>query len=153
MLSRPLCGSEHTNHTLVDTCSQCYGGHGERETPGNIPNPEAKPLSADGTAPGTGGESRTPPDNHSTKGPHRSGGGPSSLPEFGESRRAGGSGDDSAEADEGQGAGDGGDCQGQSDGQGELRLVAEPVDHLRPGVQRADQRDGAAEEQQADDHQ
>src|SRR4051795_5858624 len=62
MLSRPLCGSEHTNHTLVDTCSQRYGGHGERETPGNIPNPEAKPLSADGTAPGTGWESRTPPD-------------------------------------------------------------------------------------------
>ena len=44
--------------------SQSYGGHGERETPGNIPNPEAKPLSADGTAPGTGWESRTPPDNH-----------------------------------------------------------------------------------------
>src|SRR4051812_39292499 len=50
------------------TCSQCYGGHGERETPGNIPNPEAKPLSADGTAPGTGWESRTPPDNHSKRG-------------------------------------------------------------------------------------
>src|SRR5205085_66393 len=44
------------------TGSQRYGGHGERETPGNIPNPEAKPLSADGTAPGTGWESRTPPD-------------------------------------------------------------------------------------------
>src|SRR6478672_3096778 len=44
------------------TCSQRYGGHGERETPGLIPNPEAKPLSADGTARGTGWESRTPPD-------------------------------------------------------------------------------------------
>src|SRR3954463_16551518 len=44
------------------TSSQCYGGHGERETPGLIPNPEAKPLSADGTARGTGWESRTPPD-------------------------------------------------------------------------------------------
>src|SRR4051794_39353262 len=52
----------------VLTCSQRYGGHGERETPGLIPNPEAKPLSADGTAPETGWESRTPPDNHSRKG-------------------------------------------------------------------------------------
>ena len=51
------------------TCSQRYGGHGERETPGNIPNPEAKPLSADGTALETGWESRTPPDNHSRKSP------------------------------------------------------------------------------------
>src|SRR5215203_3960686 len=49
---------------LVRTCSQSYGGHGERETPGHIPNPEAKPLSADGTALETGWESRTPPDNH-----------------------------------------------------------------------------------------
>src|SRR4028118_938442 len=49
-------------------CSQCYGGHGERETPGPIPNPEAKPLSADGTALETGWESRTPPDNHSRRG-------------------------------------------------------------------------------------
>src|SRR5688572_26900244 len=55
--------------TLVCTCSQSYGGHGERETPGNIPNPEAKPLSADGTALETGWESRTPPDNHSRTGP------------------------------------------------------------------------------------
>src|SRR4051812_4983638 len=50
------------------TCSQRYGGHGERETPGLIPNPEAKPLSADGTALETGWESRTPPDNHSRRG-------------------------------------------------------------------------------------
>src|ERR1700712_6074463 len=40
----------------------CYGGHSERETPGHIPNPEAKTLSADGTAGETPGESRTPPD-------------------------------------------------------------------------------------------
>src|SRR5215211_9559899 len=53
---------------LVRTCSQSYGGHGERETPGHIPNPEAKPLSADGTALETGWESRTPPDNHSKRG-------------------------------------------------------------------------------------
>src|SRR4051794_14394182 len=50
------------------TRSQSYGGHGERETPGNIPNPEAKPLSADGTALETGWESRTPP-NNTSKGP------------------------------------------------------------------------------------
>ena len=40
----------------------CFGGHSERETPGYIPNPEAKTLSADGTARGTLWESRTPPD-------------------------------------------------------------------------------------------
>src|ERR687889_376447 len=71
MLSRPLCSSERTDPPIGDdpaggvrSCSQRYGGHGERETPGPIPNPEAKPLSADGTALETGGESRTPPDNH-----------------------------------------------------------------------------------------
>src|SRR6195952_4965478 len=41
---------------------QCFGGHSERETPGHIPNPEAKTLSADGTAGETPWESRTPPD-------------------------------------------------------------------------------------------
>src|SRR3954451_7524104 len=60
----------------MGTCSQSYGGHGERETPGHIPNPEAKPLSADGTALETGWESRTPPDKPSTKGPQPPGRGP-----------------------------------------------------------------------------
>src|SRR5687768_14604426 len=60
--------------------SQRYGGHGERETPGPIPNPEAKPLSADGTAPETGWESRTPPDNHPHEGPSPHGEGPSCTP-------------------------------------------------------------------------
>src|SRR5215213_9799758 len=69
---------------LVRTCSQSYGGHGERETPGHIPNPEAKPLSADGTALGTGWESRTPPDNTS-KGPSRQRRGPSPFPHIGRS--------------------------------------------------------------------
>src|SRR3712207_5045565 len=70
-VTRPLCGSERTNPPTGSVCrSQCYGGHGERETPGTIPNPEAKPLSADGTAPETEWESRTPPDNHSRTGPH-----------------------------------------------------------------------------------
>src|SRR6195952_6014286 len=49
--------------------SQCYGGHGEREKPGLIPNPEAKPFSADGTALETGWESRTPPDIPSERAP------------------------------------------------------------------------------------
>src|SRR5829696_4787859 len=66
---------------LVRTCSQSYGGHGERETPGHIPNPEAKPLSADGTALETGWESRTPLDNHSRRGPSIRAGAPSSCPE------------------------------------------------------------------------
>src|SRR4051795_12644564 len=44
------------------THQQCYGGHSERETPGSIPNPEAKLLSADGTAGGTLWESRSSPD-------------------------------------------------------------------------------------------
>src|SRR5437660_9977420 len=65
---------------LVLTGSQRYGGHGERETPGLIPNPEAKPLSADGTALETGWESRTPPDNHSQEGPQPPGRGPSCIP-------------------------------------------------------------------------
>src|SRR5690349_8096369 len=43
--------------------SLCFGGHSVRETPGYIPNPEAKPYSADGTAGGTLWESRTPPNN------------------------------------------------------------------------------------------
>src|SRR4051812_43737016 len=62
------------------TGSQRYGGHGERETPGLIPNPEAKPPSADGTAPETGWESRTPPDNHSRTGPRHQAAGPFGIP-------------------------------------------------------------------------
>src|SRR3954471_8414651 len=80
-VSRPLCGSEGAELSSPPghpsprgggcaggTSSQCYGGHGERETPGLIPNPEAKPFSADGTARGTGWESRTPPDITSRNG-------------------------------------------------------------------------------------
>jgi hypothetical protein len=44
--------------------TQGYGGHSVGETPGPIPNPEAKTHSADGTAPGRVWESRSPPDNH-----------------------------------------------------------------------------------------
>ena len=45
-----------------------FGGDKRVETPVLIPNPEAKPFSADGTAQETGSESRSPPDNHSQKG-------------------------------------------------------------------------------------
>src|SRR4051794_24772663 len=77
MMSRPLCSSGTTNTPTLRcvwwglTVPQCYGGHGEGETPGPIPNPEAKPFSADGTAPGTVWESRTQPDNHSQQRAHQ----------------------------------------------------------------------------------
>ena len=45
-----------------DTSQKCFGGHGERETPGSIPNPEVKPFSADGTAGGILWETRSLPD-------------------------------------------------------------------------------------------
>ena len=52
-----------------DTVSHRYGGHSDRETPGPIPNPEAKPASADDTT-HTGGKvghrrthTETPPTN------------------------------------------------------------------------------------------
>lgn len=48
------------------------GGHSDRDTPGPIPNPEAKPDSADGTAPARVRESRTPPSTHHRVGPLRS---------------------------------------------------------------------------------
>ena len=44
--------------------SKGYGGHSVGETPGPIPNPEAKTHSADGTAPGRVWESRSPPEHH-----------------------------------------------------------------------------------------
>src|SRR5882762_11503970 len=56
--------------------SWCFGGHSVRETPGYIPNPEAKPFSADGTAGGTLWESRTPPNNLYSSGPPMKIGGP-----------------------------------------------------------------------------
>src|ERR1700755_1682374 len=55
---------------LVGCCvGECFGGYSGRETPGLIPNPEAKPASADGTALGRVWESRTPPDSHLGRGP------------------------------------------------------------------------------------
>jgi hypothetical protein len=54
--------------------SQRYGSHSVGETPGPIPNPEAKPHSADGTAPARVWESRTLPNTTPTRrGPHHGG--------------------------------------------------------------------------------
>src|SRR6266498_2483120 len=55
--------------TRVWSVSQCFGGYSVRETPGPIPNPEAKPDSADGTATEGLWESRTPPNSISKRGP------------------------------------------------------------------------------------
>ena len=51
------------------------GGHSIGDTPGPIPNPEAKPKHADGTAPGRVWESKSPPtlklQKNKKRGPHR----------------------------------------------------------------------------------
>src|SRR5699024_1709039 len=52
---------------VVQVClvaAPCCGGAGVAASPGPIPNPEAKPYSADGTAPGTVWESRTLPNTN-----------------------------------------------------------------------------------------
>ena len=47
---------------LGGLCVPCFcGGYSGRETPGPIPNPEAKPASADGTALDRVWESKSPP--------------------------------------------------------------------------------------------
>src|SRR5690606_15554765 len=64
--THPLCNSEtpHPHNTGL-VVSQSFGGYSGGDTPGPIPNPEAKPASADGTAPPRVWESRTPPNtNH-----------------------------------------------------------------------------------------
>ena len=47
---------------VVCVLRDCYGGHSVGETPGPIPNPEAKAHCADGTALVRVWESRSPPD-------------------------------------------------------------------------------------------
>ena len=65
---------------LVDgVAERCFGGYSGGETPGLIPNPEAKPSSADGTALGRVWESRTPPDLTYSRGPSPVGVGPRLL--------------------------------------------------------------------------
>ena len=53
-----------TSHPGQGVRYKGYGGHSVGETPGPIPNPEAKTHSADGTAPGRVWESRSPPEHH-----------------------------------------------------------------------------------------
>ena len=58
-----LCDSETTHPSMmVDMFHSVTVVIAKWETPGHIPNPEAKPFSADGTALGRVWESRTPPD-------------------------------------------------------------------------------------------
>jgi hypothetical protein len=64
---------------LVVSAERCFGGYSGGETPGLIPNPEAKPSSADGTALGRVWESRTPPDSTYSRGPSPTGVGPRLL--------------------------------------------------------------------------
>ena len=71
-------------HALDWVCGcgcEGYGGHSVGETPGPIPNPEAKTHCADGTASGRVWESRSPPDNVWLRGqgPYRVGAGPACL--------------------------------------------------------------------------
>src|SRR5689334_24025674 len=81
MLTRPLCDSQQTTDLLVVVAGSCFGGYSGGETPGLIPNPEAKPSSADGTALGRVWESRTPPDStHAKARPPLLGGGLSCFP-------------------------------------------------------------------------
>src|SRR5919202_326831 len=64
--SHPLCDPEHTTRMVWIVLSVVVAEWG---TPGPIPNPEAKPSSADGTAPARVWESRTPPNTTSPQGP------------------------------------------------------------------------------------
>src|SRR4051812_14616209 len=63
-------GREKTDNNSIEFRRQ----NSEGETPGPIPNPEAKPFSADGTALVRGWESRTPPDFFRPKAFRSSGG-------------------------------------------------------------------------------
>ena len=60
--------------------SQSYGSNSVGETPGPIPNPEAKPYSADGTAPARVWESRTLPNTTPRRGAPNHGGPSSAYP-------------------------------------------------------------------------
>ena len=69
------------------------GGHGQGETPGPIPNPEAKALHGDGTAPERVWESSAPPLSHDTVPPGRAPTGSRGVPLFSPTHaRAGGAG-------------------------------------------------------------
>ena len=102
------------------------GGHGQGETPGPIPNPEAKALHGDGTAPERVWESSAPPLSHDTVPPGRaptgSRGDPLFYPTHARRRRGTGPG--------GHGGLRGGPCMpphgpdGGADGQGKAGKAA-----------------------------
>ena len=85
--AHPACGNEHERPQAIDNGTRVHhpvpeppedpipltrglaelkirGGHGLGETPGPIPNPEAKTQHGNGTAPGRVWESSTPPPLH-----------------------------------------------------------------------------------------
>ena len=67
--TRPPSGPQTGTTTRPDAQAQgrynrICGGHGLGETPGPIPNPEAKTQHGNGTAPGRVWESSTPPPQH-----------------------------------------------------------------------------------------
>ena len=76
--SRPLSSvwdstPDPAGHVVVGVCGWCVpvirvGGYSGGVTPGPIPNPEAKPTCADGTAPGRVWESRSLPANNVCEG-------------------------------------------------------------------------------------
>lgn len=58
---QPRCRHRFWCGWVAGCVSSCYGGHSVEETPGSIPNPEAKLDCADGTALGRVWESRSSP--------------------------------------------------------------------------------------------
>ena len=59
----------HHKTRIEQALNNRVGGDSGWETPGPIPNPEAKPTHADGTAPGRMWESRTPPTTNKIRRP------------------------------------------------------------------------------------
>ena len=68
--------------SLPGKVDKICGGHGQGETPGPIPNPEAKALHGDGTAPERVWESSAPPLSHDTVPPGRAPTGSRGVPRF-----------------------------------------------------------------------
>ena len=83
--TQPQAASTHqylTHHTRSKPCPTTVSVvHSDGETPGPIPNPEAKPARADGTAPGRVWESRLPP-TQQLQTPTRSNPHPGAAPHF-----------------------------------------------------------------------
>ena len=75
--------------SLPGKVDKICGGHGQGETPGPIPNPEAKALHGDGTAPERVWESSAPPLSHDTVPPGRAPTGSRGDPRFSHARAGG----------------------------------------------------------------